>query len=129
VRLPLVALVLVVAGCASTHDLSRGPSAWGGGVYRETLQPGLHWIVVRSNVAPWTNQHTVGVQWQAEAARLCGGGHRALRLEDRIAQEHAPLSLVVVSLPYLITVRKGYALCDSSGLSVEQAERIIDARP
>jgi len=127
-RALLVALALVVSGCASTHDLSQGPNVWGGGVYREQLRPGLHWIVVKSNVAPWANRDTVVAQWQEEAGRLCAGGHRALRIEDLVEEEHAPMNLFGLSLPYLITVRKGYALCDSAGLSVEDAERIIDAR-
>lgn len=127
-RALLVGIVLVVAGCASTHDLSQGPNVWGGGVYREQVQPGLHRIVVKSNVAPWTNRDTVAAQWQEEAGRLCGGGHRAVRVEDLVEEEHAPMFLLGLSLPYLVTVRRGYALCDSAGLSVEAAERTIDAR-
>lgn len=124
----IVAVALAVVGCASTHDLAQGPNVWGGGVYREQVRPGLHHIVVKSNVAPWTNRDTVAAQWQAEAHRLCGGGHRALRVEDLVEEEHAPMFVLGFSLPYLITVRRGYALCDSSGLAVEDAERIIDTR-
>jgi hypothetical protein len=130
-RLPLplaLGLALAVAGCASTHDLAQGPNVWGGGVYREQVQPGLHYIVVKSNVAPWTNRDAVAAQWQQEAVRLCGGGHRALRVQDLVEEEREPMSLAVLSLPYLITVRKGYALCETAQLSIDSAERILDAR-
>jgi hypothetical protein len=127
-RALLVLVVLTVAGCASTHDLSRGPNVWGGGIYREELVPGLHYIVVKSNVAPWTNQDVVGSQWQAEAMRLCGGGYHALRVEDMVDEEHAPMFILGVSVPYLVTVRKGYVLCSSAGISTEDAERMLDKR-
>lgn len=123
-----IAVGLVVAGCASTHDLAQGPNVWGGGVYRERVRDGLHYIVVKSNVAPWTNRDTVSSQWQEEAAKLCSGGHRALRVADSIEEEHAPMPLLGLPLPYLVTVRTGYALCDKASLSVEDAEQIIDRR-
>lgn len=127
-RALLVPVVLAVAACASTHDLSQGPNVWGGGIYREQVKPGLNYIVVKSNVAPWANRDIVAGHWQEEAARLCGGGYRALRVEDLVEEEHEPMVIFGVSLPYLVTVRKGYALCDSANLSGENAERILDLR-
>lgn len=121
---------LVLVGCASTHDLAVGPSAWGGGVYREELQPGLYYIVVKSNVAPWTNHATVSAQWQAEADRLCGSaGYHALRTEVLVEEAMEPMQLLFVTLPYLVTVRLGYALCASAGMSIESAEQYLKSRP
>jgi hypothetical protein len=124
----LLGTALALAACTSTHDLGEGPSALGGGVYRETVQPGLHYIVVKSNVAPWTNQDAIAQQWQREADRFCGAGrHQDLRVEDLVDDEGARHAWFV-SVPYLITVRRGYALCASASLSTEQALRLIDAR-
>lgn len=117
-----------LAACTSTHDLGEGPSALGGGVYREALQPGLHYIVVKSNVTPWTNQDAIAQQWQREADHLCGaGGHQDLRVEDLVDDE-GPRQAWFVSVPSRITVRRGYALCASSTLSAEQALGLIAAR-
>lgn len=119
---------LALAACTSTHDLGEGPSALGGGVYRETLQEGLYYLVVKSNVAPWANRDAIAQQWRREADGLCGDGrHQDLRIEDLVDEEGARQALFI-SLPYLITVRRGYALCASSTLSVEKALRLIDAR-
>lgn len=127
-RLLLAALV-AGAGCASQHDLARGPGAWGGGVYLEELRPGLHYIVVKSNVAPWTNREAVAAQWQREASKLCGGGYGVLRVREQVEEHLAPLPLVVMSLPYLVTVRTGYALCASADLTTESAEQFLGSRP
>lgn len=127
-RALLVPVVLAIAGCASTHDLAQGPNVWGGGIYREELRPGLHYVVVKSNFTPWANRDTVASQWHEEAIRLCGGGYRALRVEALVEEEHEPMFVLGVSVPYLVTVRKGYALCDSAGLAGENVERILDMR-
>lgn len=127
-RLALLGSALALAACTSTHDLGEGPSALGGGVYREALQPGLHYLVVKSNVAPWTYRDAIAQQWRREADRLCGDGrHQDLRVEDLVDDEGARPAWFV-SVPQLITVRRGYALCASSALSVEEALRLIDAR-
>lgn len=127
-RLALLGSALALSACTSTHDLGEGPSALGGGVYREALQGGLYYIVVKSNVAPWTNRDSIAQQWHREADRLCGdGGHRDLRVEDLVDDEGSRQAWFV-SVPYLITVRRGYALCASSTLSAEEALRLIDAR-
>lgn len=127
-RHALLGGALALAACTSTHDLGEGPSALGGGVYREALQPGLHYIVVKSNVAPWTNRDAIAQQWQREADHLCGAGrHQDLRVEDLVDDEGARQAWFV-SVPYLITVRRGYALCASSALSAGEALRLIEAR-
>lgn len=125
-RLTILPIALALAACASTHDLSQGPNVWGGGIYREEIGPGLHYIVVKSNVAPWPNRDTVTGQWQAQARQLCGGAFRALRVEELVEEERAPMVVLGVSMPYLVTVRKGYALCGAAGLSDEDAERMLD---
>lgn len=128
IRLALFGSALALAACTSTHDLGEGPSALGGGVYREALRPGLYYIVVKSNVAPWTNRDATAQQWQREANLLCGDGrHQDLRVEDLVDDEGSRQAWFV-SVPYLITVRRGYALCASSTLSAAEALRLIDAR-
>lgn len=126
----LVLSALALASCSSTHDLGQGPSMMGGGVYHEELRPGLHYIVVKSNVAPWKNQDAVAQQWRQEADRACAGErHQDLRIEDRVDEDLAPMNAIVIRLRYLVTVRKGYALCAAAGLSEESALRYLDSRP
>ncbi len=105
-RSVLLLPVLLLVACTSSHDLGQGPSAMAGGVYREA--------VVR--------------KWRDEADRLCGdAGHEDLRVEDRVEEEMPPMNAIVFRLPYLVSIRKGYALCASAGLSAQEALRIIDA--
>lgn len=126
----LILGALALASCSSTHDLGQGPSMMGGGVYHEELGPGLHYIVVKSNVAPWPNPGAVAQQWREEADRACGSArHQDLRIEDRVDEELAPMNAIVIRLRYLVTVRKGYALCAASGLSDDGALRYLDTRP
>ena len=124
----LLTLALAMTGCASTHDLSQSPNIWGGGIYREPLAPGLLYLVAKSNVAPWTNRGLVAEKWASEARAFCGGGYRALRVGERIDEEHDPMVVVGFSLPYLITVRQGFVVCDSAGLSDEAAAQLIEAK-
>lgn len=120
--------VLLLVACTSSHDLGQGPSPMAGGVYREALRPGLHYVFVKSNVAPWTDREAVVRKWRDEADRLCGdAGHEDLRVEDRVEEEMPPMNAIVFRLPYLVSIRKGYALCASAGLSAQEALRIIDA--
>lgn len=125
----LALTALVLGACTSTHELASGPSVLGGGVFHEEVSPGLHYIVVRSNVAPWRNQDAVDQQWRREANHLCGGAHEDLHMESRVDEEMPPMQAFFIRLPYLVTSTKGYALCATSGLSHESALRVIEALP
>lgn len=117
----------LLAACTSSHDLGSGPSAMGGGVFHEVLRPGLHYIVIKSNVAPWANQDAVAGQWREVAARLCKTAYRERRVEALVVEELRPMNVFFIRLPYLVSVHKGYALCEGAGLSDDEVDALIDA--
>lgn len=121
-------LPALLLACTSSHDLGQGPSPMAGGVYREALRPGLHYLFVKSNAAPWTDRAAVIRKWRDEADRLCGAGrHEDLRMEDLVEEEMPPMDAIVFRLPYRVSIRKGYALCATAGLSPQEALGLIDA--
>ncbi|NMG76966.1 hypothetical protein [Aromatoleum diolicum] len=125
----LLVVALGLSACSSTHDLAKGPSMMGGGLFSEELQPGLHYVVSKSHVAPWTNHESVAQVWRDRAGQLCGkGGYRELQVVELVEEELAPMRVFVLSLPYLATIRKGYVLCAGSPLSEEAALRYLDLR-
>lgn len=92
-KLAFALVVAGLAGCASTHDLSKGSNMLGGGYKQEEMGPGLFYIYARSNHAPWTNLEAARTTWRTGAERACASaeydepGHCRKREGHRPAEQ------------------------------------------
>lgn len=115
--------LLGLAGCASTHDLTKGTNMLGGGYKQEEIGPGLFYIYARSNHAPWANIEAARATWRTGAERACASAdYDELKIEESEKDTGLQNSSGV---RYLVTERTGYAKCDSSTLSKEEIEKLI----
>ncbi|EDM82718.1 MAG: hypothetical protein CMN90_09655 [Sutterellaceae bacterium] len=122
-KLAFALVVAGLAGCASTHDLSKGSNMLGGGYKQEEMGPGLFYIYARSNHAPWTNLEAARTTWRTGAERACASAEYD---ELAIAENEKDTGLQNSSgVRYLVTERTGYAKCDSSTLSSAEINQII----
>lgn len=133
-RLPLLAAVLALSGCASTHNLrTDGNNLFGGGFIDEELRPGLYRMTAKSNMAIWPSFGAARSTWASRANELCGKD--AYTAFDTTASEGRtqpfPLvphhSVVVFSASNYSATISGYLLCNSSSLSVDQARNFLRA--
>ena len=116
-KLAFALVVAGLAGCASTHDLSKGSNMLGGGYKQEEMGSGLFYIYARSNHAPWTNLEA------ARTERACASAeYDELAIEENEKDTGLQNSSGV---RYLVTERTGYAKCDSSTLSSAEINQII----
>ncbi|MCE2746827.1 MAG: hypothetical protein LW710_13105 [Burkholderiales bacterium] len=119
-----LASVVSLAGCASTHDLTKGNNMMGGGYKQEELGPGLFYIYARSNHAPWANMEAARATWRTGAERACGSAEYD---ELFIKETERDTGLQNSSgVRYLVTERTAYAKCDSSSLSKEEIKKLIE---
>lgn len=116
-------LIAGLAGCASTHDLTKGNNMLGGGYKQEEKGPGLFYIYARSNHAPWTNLEAARITWRTGAERACASADFD---ELAIVENEKDTGLQTsAGVRYLVTERTGYAKCDSSTLSTGEVNDII----
>ena len=99
----------------------------GGGFYDEELTPGLHYIVAKTTVGPWANVSAARQMWIDRADRLCRAPYQELEPHE-LVEEPRP-GLRSFGMRYLVTVKKGYALCNWSGLSTEEVAKALTLRP
>lgn len=122
-KLAFALVVAGLAGCASTHDLSKGTNMLGGGYKQEEMGPGLFYIYARSNHAPWTNIEAARITWRNGAERAClSAAYDELNIQESEKDTGLQNSSGV---RYLVTERTGYAKCDSSTLSDAEINQII----
>jgi hypothetical protein len=120
-------LVGAPAGCSSTHDLKRdGFNGFGGGFSDEEIRPGLYKLVAIGNVAPWPSFSAAKGTWQGRADKLCGpGAYQEIVEDQQPGLRGYALTFVqpgvVLSLPRYNTSIRGYVLCNSSGMTREDA--------
>lgn len=113
-----------LAGCASTHDLSTGNNMLGGGYKQEEMGPGLFYIYARSNHAPWTNLEAARNTWRTGAERACfSADYDELNVRENEKDTGLQNS---AGVRYLVTERTGYVKCDSSTLSNSEITDIIN---
>lgn len=126
-RILICLSVALVGGCASTHDLSKGPNYLGGGVQKSEIKPGFHSILARTNWAPWSNFSGAQGAWKSTADELCG----ATKYQEFGSWEAArdtgmqPMGV----LRYIVTERFAYALCNDSQISLAEAMSLVDFKP
>ncbi|VWX36612.1 conserved exported hypothetical protein [Limnobacter sp. 130] len=122
-KLVFAVALACLAGCASTHDLSKGNNMLGGGYKQEEVGPGLFYIYARSNHAPWTNIDAARTTWRNGAERAClSAAYDELSIQEGEKDTGLQNSSGV---RYLVTERTGYAKCDSSTLSSAEINKII----
>ena len=114
-----------LAGCTSTHDLSKGPGVLGGGVEHIEVKPGLYSITAQTNWAPWSNYPAAQRAWRNAADALCGKGkYQELGISQAAKDTGMPHFLRAAA--YIVTERRGYALCNDSQITFADAAVLID---
>lgn len=123
--LKCVALLLLLSGCtASNHNLNMEPNALGGGFADHKIQAGLYSILAKTNFAPWSDFKAAHKIFNRRATELCGSDSFAsIKLVER-EFEHIPRTLPP---KYIISQVNGYVICESSKLTIKEAEELIQA--
>jgi hypothetical protein len=118
-----IALVAFLCACSPYHDLKNGSGLLGGGFKDQEVSPGLFGILVKSNVALWTNRDAVHDIWSRRAHELCGGDYIELASQE-LDETLKPINSEV--LRDHVTSRIAFALCTSSKLSQQEALDVIE---
>jgi hypothetical protein len=122
---------VLLAACASTHDLDKeGISVFGGGFSKEEIQPGFFKLYARSNSALFTTAGAARGTWDYVAAQLCGmNAYRELSVTENILRGPEYTFYLrgqgILAANQHNSTREGYLICNSSGLSDEQAKNIL----
>lgn len=118
----LFAISLVLSACASSHDLSKGAGAFGGGVLHREVRPGFYFVRSQTNWAPWSMEGSAASGWADEAKKACAG--KAWKeIGTRVLTRDTGLPSMGV-LKYLVSEKAGYALCEGSEISEEDASSL-----
>ena len=118
-----VASTLLVA-CASTHDLGKSAGALGGGIQRQEVRPGFYLVEAQTNFAPWSNFAGAERLWRHAAEAACGSDrYQELGIRQAVVETARPALGI---LRYVVTSRKGYALCATSTLTRAEAAKIAE---
>jgi hypothetical protein len=115
--LPLI-IACALAGCASNHDLKRnGYNFMGGGFIDDEVRPGLYLIKGYSNFAvlPSLERDGAATTFFRRADALCGAG----------AYTVVNYNLGTYSASVHVTFMAGHVLCANSGITVEEARKIL----
>jgi hypothetical protein len=107
-----------LAGCASDHDLKRnGYNVMGGGFIDDEVRPGLYLIKGYSNFAvlPSLERDGAAKTFFRRADALCGAG----------AYTVVNYNLGTYSASVHVTFMAGHVLCTNSGITVEEARKIL----
>jgi hypothetical protein len=122
----LSAAALLLAGCASSHNMATdGRNLLGGGYLDSEIANGLYQISVKTNWAPWVNAESAQRAWRGRAEVLCGSDQfRELEIRESSYDELPPMGV----MRYIVTTRDGIAVCTRANLSDEQATRLIRGR-
>ena len=123
----LVAGLIGVVGCASSHNLSKdGHNTLGGGYQVSKVRDGIFHISARTNWAPWVNTSGARSSWRDRAREACQSEkYRELEIAETSHDHLPPMGAL---LRYIVTTRTGYAVCDSANLSDEEALKFVRNR-
>ena len=122
----LIMAAAFLCGCASSHNTATGEAnILGGGYYVSRVHDGVFQISVKTNLAPWTNSFAAQSSWRDRAIALCGSDRfRELEIKEGSYDQGPSVGL----LRQIVTTRDGYAVCESSKLSDEDAFALIRKR-
>ncbi|MFM9879572.1 MAG: hypothetical protein ACKVOO_04070 [Burkholderiaceae bacterium] len=125
-------LLLMLSGCASTHNFSSdGHNAFGGGFSEHEITPGLYELTAVSNFSPWPSFSAAKSTWKGRADTLCGrdsyqeivsGQSEGLQGNTMV---YVPPSSAI-SVPRYNASISGLILCNRSGMTVASALKYID---
>ena len=118
--LSIVLLSLYISGCSTSyHNINEdGVSLLGGGFIDDKIADGVYRIVAKTNFAPWTNFSAANKTFDRRAKELCVGEFtKFLMVESEY--DHAPS---MGEVGYVISQVTGYAHCENSTLTLEQAK-------
>jgi hypothetical protein len=116
---PFSVVFFILGGCASSHDLKQGHGIFGGGVMHEEVKPGFFLVRSQTNWAPWPNLGSARSAWAEEARKACQGKNwKEINTNEGTRDTGMPSMGI---LPYLVSEKRGYALCEGSETSEEQA--------
>jgi len=83
------------------------------------VKPGFFLIRSQTNWAPWSNLGSARSAWEDEATKAC---QRKPWKEIKIVEETRDTGLPSMGiLPYLVSEKRGYALCQGAETSEEDA--------
>ena len=103
----------------------EGPGVLGGGVQHIEVKPGLYSITAQTNWAPWSNYPAAQRAWRKAADALCGKGkYQELGISQAAKDTGMPHFLRAAA--YIVTERRGYALCNDSQITFADAAVLID---
>ena len=121
-RFLLLQLLVMSAACTSMHNIKKdGYNPLGGGYYDDEMKTGLHWLQAKSNFAAWPNYDSARKTWKTRAEQLCGNSdYQALRVKESVTEPWSADGL------HLVTTREAFVVCRSSGLSIEEARRVLE---
>jgi tetratricopeptide (TPR) repeat protein len=127
----LATLVLVMGGCASSHNYRLdGANPLGGGFSDRELKPGFYELLARSNAAPWASFDAARATWTKRAHQLCGdqGFLEIVQSEDSGRSGTMPSYVrgQVFDLPRYNTSIAGYVLCKSAGITLDEAHQYLN---
>lgn len=128
----MAALCLSIAACSSTHNLKEGRSLLGGGFTEEELRPGLYAMTAVGNLTLWPSFAAAKGTWRHRADELCGtdqyqeiltsqdNGYQGTAMTQATPGRFVPVAKFNTSL-------RGYILCNTSGLSKDQALEFLES--
>jgi hypothetical protein len=116
---------LLLSGCTTSHhNLNHGPNALGGGFFDNKVHDGLYSIIAKTNFAPWSDFKAAHKIFNRRATELCQSkNYVSIKMVEK-ELEHIPRDLPP---KYIISQVNGYVICESSKLTIEEAEKLIQA--
>jgi len=122
--------VLILFGCASTHDIKRdGHNVFGGGGFiDDQLGPGLYLIKAFSNMSPFVTTASAAQTFEYRAKQLCSSGYTEVHPITDAYQSSLPNPSVAVkgaglidTPKWIVTSKIGHILCNDSPISAYEA--------
>ncbi|MNR83674.1 hypothetical protein D3C72_144560 [compost metagenome] len=135
-RVLLVASLLLLCACSSTHDLKRdGANFFGGGFIDDQIGEGFYLIKGFSNESIFVTKESAANTFEYRAKQLCPEGFAEVRAITNAYKSATPgmpnpfLTLQVIETPRnVITSKIGYVLCRNSPIALEEAQAIVVSR-
>ncbi len=126
-------VLMVIAGCSSSHNLKTdGRNALGGGFSDQEIRQGLYQLTAIGNLAPWPSFSAAIGTWRGRADELCGkDAYQEIIIESNAGYKGTTPTYIspgrMLDLPKFNTRLSGYLLCNSSGMTREEAINYLDA--
>lgn len=123
--------LIVLCGCASTHNLKTdGSNPFGGGFADQEIVPGLYYMTAIGNTSPWPSFSAAIGTWRGRADQLCGkDAYQELTASTAAGfQGFTPAYVrpgLMLDVPKYNTSISGYILCASSRMTRNEAIKYL----